>query len=142
MSAEPHGSPGNAGLHAAIEDALSRVDDPCSIAAKAPMSVRDMGLVRQWHLDWDGTVVITISPTAPSCILMSSIADGIEDRVAEVDGVEAVRVEVDTATMWTPELMSEHGRRALDERRSASLRSVPVRPREWERGRAGTGGGG
>lgn len=125
----------SAELRTAIEAAIAMVDDPCSIAAQAPMSVRDMGLVREWHLDDNGTVVITVSPTAPSCILMSSIADGIEARVREVAGVDAVRVEVDTVTMWTPDLMSEGGRRTLDERRSASLLSVPVRPREWERGR-------
>lgn len=123
-------------LRTAIEDAIGRVDDPCSIAARAPMSVRDMGLVREWHIDGAGTVVITVSPTAPSCILMSSIADGIEQRVAEVQGVAGVRVEVDTVTMWTPDLMSEHGRRTLADRRAASLLSVPVRPREWEGGAA------
>jgi metal-sulfur cluster biosynthetic enzyme len=118
---------------AAIEAALGKVDDPCSIAARAPMSVRDMGLVRDWHVEDDGTVVVTVSPTAPSCILMSSIADGIEARVAEVDGVENVRVEVDTVRMWTPELMTDAGRRTLEDRRAASLLEVPVRPREWVR---------
>ncbi|WP_051791890.1 metal-sulfur cluster assembly factor [Amycolatopsis jejuensis] len=121
-------------LRTAIEDAIGKVDDPCSIAAHAPMSVRDMGLVREWRIDAAGTVVVTVSPTAPSCILMSSIAEGIEARIAEVEGVDRVRVEVDTRTMWTPELMTEGGRRTLDERRSASLISVPVRPRQWEHG--------
>jgi metal-sulfur cluster biosynthetic enzyme len=122
-------------LRAAIEAAIAKVDDPCSIAARAPMSVRDMGLVRSWTLEEGGVVVITVSPTAPSCILMSSIADGIESRVGEVAGVHAVRVEIDTSTVWSTELMSAAGRRTLDDRRAASMLSVPVRPREWERGR-------
>jgi metal-sulfur cluster biosynthetic enzyme len=127
------GAPAQTGaLHAAIERAIGAVDDPCSIAARAPMSVRDMGLVRGWYVDTDGTVVITISPTAPSCILMSSIATGIEERVRQIPDVGTVRVEVDTVTVWSPDLMSHQGRKALDERRSASLLSVPVRPREWE----------
>ena len=120
------------GLCAAIETAIAAVDDPCSIAARVPMSVRDMGLIRGWRVDQQGTVVVTVSPTAPSCILMSSIADGIEQRVKEIVGVGAVRVEIDTTTMWTPELMSEQGRQALNARRSASLVNVPVRPRQWE----------
>jgi metal-sulfur cluster biosynthetic enzyme len=132
MSTTRHDPPVSAELRTAIEGAIAKVDDPCSIAARAPMSVRDMGLVREWHIDEHGTVVITVSPTAPSCILMSSIADGISERVAEIDGVDGVRVEVDTVTMWTPDLMSADGRRTLDERREASLLSVPVRPRQWE----------
>lgn len=123
----------SAELRAAIEAAIGKVDDPCSIAARAPMSVRDMGLVRGWYVEEDGTVVITVSPTAPSCILMSSIADGIEARVREIDGVDSVHVEVDTSTVWSTELMTDSGRKALDDRRAASLLSVPVVPRQWER---------
>jgi metal-sulfur cluster biosynthetic enzyme len=122
-------------LRTAIEVAIGKVDDPCSIAARAPMSVQDLGLVRGWSIDDDGTVVITVSPTAPSCILMSSIADGIEDRVREVPGVDTVRVHIDTSTVWSTELMSEAGRKTLDDRRAASLLSVPVLPRQWERAR-------
>ncbi|WP_020495797.1 metal-sulfur cluster assembly factor [Sciscionella marina] len=116
----------------AIENAIAKVDDPCSIAANAPMSVLDLGLVREWHLDSEGAVIVTVSPTAPSCVLMASIAEGIEARIAEVEGVHAVRVEIDTVTMWTPDLMTETGRQTLEERRSTSLISVPIYPRQWE----------
>lgn len=119
----------------AIRAALNQVDDPCSIAARAPLSIVELGLVRSWSLDDDGQVDVTVSPTAPSCVLIASIAAGIEGRVGAVDGVTGVRVHLDTETVWLQEMMTGPGRAKLAHRRTTSLRSVPVRPRQWEESR-------
>lgn len=119
----------------AIEAAIARVDDPCSIAARAPLNVIELGLLRDVQLAGDGQVHITISPTAPSCVLIASIADAIETRVGAIEGVTAVHVHVDTDTVWLPELMTARGRDKLSSRRAGSRASVPVRPRQWERDR-------
>lgn len=119
-------------LERAIVAAMHLVDDPCSIAARAPLNVVELGLVRSWHLDDDGQVHVTISPTAPSCVLIASIAAGIEARVGAVEGVAGVQVHLDTDTVWLPHMMTDEGRTKLERRRTTSLRSVPVRPRQWE----------
>ncbi|WP_409329424.1 iron-sulfur cluster assembly protein [Trujillonella humicola] len=138
-SARPGAAPED--REAAIAAALASVDDPCSIAAQAPMSIGDLGLVRDWRVD-GGVVTVTVSPTAPSCVLMGSIAQAIEERVGAVEGVDSVHVELDTHTIWSPELMSDGGRQRLAERRRTSLLSVPVRPRQWEAAGARAGEGG
>jgi metal-sulfur cluster biosynthetic enzyme len=125
-------SAGRAGIERAIEAAMARVDDPCSIAARAPLNVVELGLIRDWRLDEDGQVHVTISPTAPSCVLIASIAQGIERRVGAVDGVTGVQVYIDTDTVWLPELMTDTGRDKLAQRRSRSQASVPVHPRQWQ----------
>jgi metal-sulfur cluster biosynthetic enzyme len=115
-----------------IEAAIARVDDPCSIAAKAPLNIFELGLVRSWDVDPDGDAHVVISPTSPSCILIGSIMEGVKKRVGEVPGVRSVEVELDGETFWTEDLMSEAGRQKLDARRQGSMRRVPVRPRQWE----------
>lgn len=123
-----------AAVRPAIEQALALVDDPCSIAVRAPLNVLELGLIRDWRLDGDGQVHVTISPTAPSCILIGSIIAGIERRVGEVPGVAGVQVCIDTDTVWSPGMMTQAGRDKLQRRRAGSMASVPVRPRQWQEG--------
>ncbi|HVD86496.1 MAG TPA: metal-sulfur cluster assembly factor [Solirubrobacterales bacterium] len=131
------------GLEREIESAIALVDDPCSIAAKAPLNVFELGLVRDWSVDPDGDVEVVLSPTSPSCVLIGSIMEGVEKRVGRVPGVRSVKVELDGETFWTPELMSETGRRKLANRHQESMKRVPVRPREWQQvGSSRTGGAG
>jgi len=127
----------SAALEQEVERAIALVDDPCSIAARAPLNVFELGLVRSWSVDADGDVRVTLSPTSPSCILIGSIMEGVEQRVGAVPGVRSVTVELDGETFWTPQLMSEDGQRKLASRRAGSMRRVPVQPREWERRGAG-----
>jgi metal-sulfur cluster biosynthetic enzyme len=119
-------------LENAIRDAIAKVDDPCSIRANAPLNVFELGLVRDWRVDPDGDVTVTLSPTNPSCTLIGSIMDGVERRVAELPGVRSVTVQLDHETFWTPELMSDGGRAKLASRRHGSMARVPVRPRQWK----------
>lgn len=121
----------------AVEEAIATVIDPCSIAAQAPLNIVELGLVREWDVAADGEVHVTVSPTAPSCILIGSIVKGIEDRVGEVDGVTAVNVEIDGGTVWSPELMSAEARARLKQRQDRSMAELPVRPREWESAKGG-----
>jgi metal-sulfur cluster biosynthetic enzyme len=121
----------DAPVEAQIEAAMALVDDPCSIMANAPLNVFELGLVRSWSLDEEGHVHVTLSPTSPSCTLIGSIMTGIEQRVATVQGVRSVTVELDGDTMWTADLMSEDGRNKLAARREGSAQRVPLRPQQW-----------
>jgi metal-sulfur cluster biosynthetic enzyme len=118
-------------LEQAVHDAIAKVDDPCSVRANAPLNVFELGLVRDWTVDDDGHVHVTLSPTSPSCVLIGSIMEGVEQRVRAVPGVASVQVVLDSETFWTTELMSDEGRRKLDGRRQGSLQRVPLRPRQW-----------
>jgi metal-sulfur cluster biosynthetic enzyme len=119
-------------LEQPVHDAIASVDDPCSIRANAPLSIFELGLVRAWTIGPGGDVSVTVSPTAPSCTLIGSIIEGIERRVAAIDGVRSVTVDLDTETFWTDRLMTPEGRRKLGGRRDGSMERVPVRPRQWQ----------
>ena len=118
-------------VEARIEAAMALVDDPCSIMANAPLNVFELGLVRNWSMDQEGHVHVTLSPTSPSCTLIGSIMTGIEQRVAAVEGVHGVTVELDGNTMWTADLMSKDGQNKLAARRQGSAQRVPLRPHQW-----------
>jgi len=115
----------------AVVAAIERVYDPCSLAVNAPLNLIEMGLVRKCSVDDDGIAHVSIGTTAPGCVLVGSILEALEEQIGAVPGVSSVELRVDTSVIWTPDLMTDEGRRKLDARRQESHRRVPVRPRQW-----------
>lgn len=122
-------------LAEAIRDALGTVFDPCSTTMGAPISIVDMGLVTAIDADADGRVHIAVRTTSAMCTLVGSIAEAAEAEALKVPGVTGATVRIDPVAGWTEEAMSDQGRRLLEARRRRSRAEVPVRPREWEKGR-------
>jgi metal-sulfur cluster biosynthetic enzyme len=123
-----------ASVRIAVAGAIAEVDDPCSIAANAPLNIFEMGLVRSWDVDEEGRVQVVVSPTAQSCTLMGSILQGIEQRVGAIAGVSDVEVIIDTDFVWSPAAMTAAGQAQLVARRNGSMARAPVRARQWQRG--------
>ncbi|GEM_PF-697810 len=115
-----------------VDAALDTVHDPCSVAANAPLSIRDMGLVLERRVDGGGRAYIRLCVTGPSCILVGSIIRGVEERVGAVAGISAVQVAVDAGHLWTEDDMTASGREALARARQLSRTRFPVTPRQWQ----------
>lgn len=113
-------------MTAAIEQAarlaLHDVYDPCSQAWQRPLSLPDLGLIRDVAADDAGRVTVRVSLTVPFCFAVHTIMQSVETRVGALPGVTAVDVQIDTATPWSPAAMSASGRAALQTRRAAELR--------------------
>jgi len=118
-------------LEAAVRAALDQVCDPCSIAAQAPVSILDMGLVRDWSVDKNGNLVVRMALTSPSCTMGPHMMRAAEQLLSAIPGVSSARVEVDPTVFWTPADMTETGRAALDSRRQNSLSAAAARPQQW-----------
>jgi metal-sulfur cluster biosynthetic enzyme len=118
--------------------AIAEVHDPCSIAAAAPMSIVDMGLLRQWSLN-NGELTVSICVTTPACTMLGHIVRGIEESAGRVPGVDRVVVKVVGDFFWTEELMSPEGRADLAERRRLTLAVTGTRPQQWRESSAGQG---
>lgn len=101
--------------------ALRHAYDPCSQAWGRPLSLVDLGLVREVAVDGDGRVTVRVSLTAPYCLAVATIMQAVERRAGEVPGVTEVSVQIDTDTPWSQELMTGAGRRWLRQRRAADL---------------------
>jgi metal-sulfur cluster biosynthetic enzyme len=113
------------GLEERAWSALDGVLDPCSVATRSPLNIVDMGLVRRLSADEAGNVRVEISPTAPSCILIASIAEAAEKAIRAVDGVAKVTVSLDSDFFWTPDAMTERGAALLAQYRASRADRMP-----------------
>ena len=91
----------------AVIEALKEVYDP-----EIPVNIVDLGLVYDVEVE-DGEVAIEMTLTAQGCGMGPYIAQQAEWRVAELPGVEDVDVELVWDPPWSPELITEDGKRLL-----------------------------
>ncbi|MSQ41009.1 MAG: DUF59 domain-containing protein [Dehalococcoidia bacterium] len=91
----------------AVVEALRDVFDP-----EIPVNVYDLGLVYEIQVE-KGKVYVQMTLTAPGCGMGPHIAQQAEWRIAEVDGVEDVEVEMVFDPPWNPELITEDGKKLL-----------------------------
>ena len=92
----------------AIVDALKEVYDP-----EIPVNVYDLGLIYDIQINNGNTVYIQMTLTAPGCGMGPYIAQNAEWRVAEVEGVSDVQVEMVFDPPWNPDMVREEGRKLL-----------------------------
>lgn len=91
-----------------ILEALRQVVDP-----ELGINVVDLGLVYGVAID-GGEVNISMTLTTPGCPLHASLSQAVEEAVRlGVPGVEAVQVNLVWDPPWSPERMTEAGRKAL-----------------------------
>jgi FeS assembly SUF system protein len=72
-----------------------------------PVNIYDLGLVYEVEVATDGAVIVTMTLTSPHCPAAQSLPRDVEARVAKVQGVTGVRVNVVWSPPWNPSMMSE-----------------------------------
>ena len=90
-----------------VTEALKNVYDP-----EIPVNVVDLGLIYEVNVD-EGNVSIQMTLTAAGCGMGPMIAQQAEWAVSELEGVEDVQVEMTFEPPWSPELISEDGKKLL-----------------------------
>jgi len=113
-----------------VRRALDRVYDPCSLALNNPLSIVDMGLVREWHQD-DGTMTVTICVTGPGCMMAPKIIDAAREELERLDFVNSVDIRLDPSVLWTEDMMTDRGRRLQELRHKRAHTVSEVRPQQW-----------
>ena len=91
-----------------VLEALKEVYDP-----EIPVNVVDLGLVYGVEVDDDGDVEVQMTLTFAGCGMGPYIAQQAEWRIAEMDGVEDVNVEMVYDPPWTPDMVTEDGKKLL-----------------------------
>lgn len=97
-------------LELAVWRALEGVADP-EIPA---VSVVDMGMVKEVRAE-DGRVRVTILPTFTGCPAIPVIRHDVAEATRAVEGVEEVEVDFSYDPPWTPDRITEQGRRKLED---------------------------
>ena len=90
-----------------VLEALHDVFDP-----EIPVNVVDLGLVYNVQVE-EGDVNVTMTLTFAGCGMGPYIAQQAEWRLAELDGVEDVNVEMVYDPPWTPDMITEDGKKLL-----------------------------
>ena len=90
-----------------IKEALRDFFDP-----EIPVNVYDLGLVYDIKVD-AGQVYVQMTLTAPGCGMGPYIAQNAEWRIAEVEGVLDVEVDMVFDPPWTSEMITEEGKKLL-----------------------------
>jgi len=90
-----------------VLEALKDVYDP-----EIPVNVVDLGLVYDCSVD-DGDVSVKMTLTFAGCGMGPYIAQQAEWRIAEMEGVEDVVVEMVYEPPWSPDMISEDGKSQL-----------------------------
>lgn len=76
------------------------------------INIVDLGLV--YGIDVDhGEVTLLLTMTTPACPLGDRIVEDARDRIDDVDGVAAVRVDLVWDPPWTPSRMSPEAKQTL-----------------------------
>lgn len=88
-----------------IRAALDRIYDPCSVAARRPQGLVEMGLVLGWERR--GTALaVRICLTQGDCLMAPHFIEAAKDSLAALPGIDAVSVVIDHDFQWLPSRMA------------------------------------
>ena len=90
-----------------VYEALRDVYDP-----EIPVNVVDLGLIYGIEVT-EGNVDVTMTLTFAGCGMGPYIAQQAEWRIAEIDDVEDVNVELTFDPPWTPDMITDEGKKLL-----------------------------
>jgi FeS assembly SUF system protein len=72
-----------------------------------PVNIYDLGLIYDIEVGEDSHVKITMTLTAPNCPVADSLPNEIRERVAEINGVAGVDINLVFDPPWNQSMMSE-----------------------------------
>ncbi len=92
-----------------ILESLKHCMDP-----EIPISVVDMGLIYGININQDNKVDIKMTMTTRGCPLHDTLVTDVKRYVNKVPGVSGVNVEIVWEPAWTPEKMSDEGKKLIN----------------------------
>ena len=87
---------------------LKTVQDP-----ELRMNIVDLGLVYDVVIDSESNVLIKMTFTSPGCPVGAAFISEVQAKVADVEGVKSVEVDIVWDPPWSPEKMTEEARMEL-----------------------------
>jgi len=85
-----------------VIEVLKTIFDP-----EIPVDIYELGLIYEVKISSEGIVDIDMTLTSPNCPVAESLPKEVEDKVAEMDGVESAKVQIVFDPPWTQDMMSE-----------------------------------
>jgi FeS assembly SUF system protein len=98
-----------AAIEQKIIEAVKTVYDP-----EIPVDIYELGLIYNIDIQDSGMVNLRMTLTTPMCPVADSLPMEVQEKIATVEGVEDVELEVVYDPPWNKDMMSEEARFALD----------------------------
>jgi metal-sulfur cluster biosynthetic enzyme len=103
--------------------ALELIEDPCSVSAGVPLSIREMGLVQDVQVSPNGDISIVLRLSSPGCLMGGFYFEPqITKRVNDIPGVSSISISFGDPLTWSEADISAEGRLRLDAARSRRTR--------------------
>ncbi|MEM3791547.1 MAG: iron-sulfur cluster assembly protein [Candidatus Micrarchaeaceae archaeon] len=77
------------------------------------MNIVDLGLLQGIEIDENNNVKVKMTMTSPMCPVTSIILADAQLRIESIPGVGKVEIELSWDPMWSPEMISEEARAAM-----------------------------
>ena len=84
---------------------LKTVYDP-----EIPVDIYELGLIYDVQISEDGDVKIIMTLTTPNCPVAETLPQEVKDKVAEVENVKSVDLELTFEPSWHKDMMSEEAK--------------------------------
>ena len=88
-----------------IIKALKTVYDP-----EIPVDIYELGLIYDVQISDEGKVKVIMTLTTPNCPVAESLPAEVREKVAGVDGIKEVDLELTFEPSWNKEMMSEEAK--------------------------------
>ena len=85
-----------------VIEVLKTIFDP-----EIPVDIYELGLIYEVKISAEGNVDIDMTLTSPNCPVAESLPKEVEDKVAEMEGVESAKVQIVFDPPLTQDMMSE-----------------------------------
>jgi FeS assembly SUF system protein len=84
---------------------LKTVFDP-----EIPVDIYELGLVYDVQISEDGDVKVVMTLTTPNCPVAESLPQEVKEKVAGVENVKSVDLELTFEPSWNKDMMSEEAK--------------------------------
>jgi len=95
-------------LEEKIITVLKDIYDP-----EIPVNIYEIGLIYKIEINDDFSVKIVMTLTTPNCPVAESLPEEVKQRVASVDGVKEVDLELTFDPPWDMEMLSDEAKLEL-----------------------------
>ena len=95
-------------LYDQVVEACRTVYDP-----EIPADIYELGLIYKIDIEDDRSVKIDMTLTAPGCPVAGEMPGWVQNAVGAVEGVSDVEVNMTFDPPWTPNLITEEGKKLL-----------------------------
>ncbi len=72
-----------------------------------PVNIYDLGLIYEIDVNEEGKARIVMTLTSPNCPVAESLPEEVHEKVAAIDGVTSVELNLTFDPPWTKDMLSE-----------------------------------